>query len=75
MVSLGQAENANSVVAVNHLAPYFRFSCEVTFEAAKVLSRITASANRLREVDGVGGACQCAAHAFKRLQRHQRRWP
>jgi hypothetical protein len=39
MISVGQAENSNTVVAVNHLAPYFRFSCELTLEAGKVVSR------------------------------------
>ena len=45
MISLGQSRSSNTVVAVNHLMPYFRFSCEVTFEAGKVVSREVRSAD------------------------------
>ena len=45
MIALGRSESSNTVLVVNHLMPYFRFSCEVTFGAGKVVSREVRSAD------------------------------
>jgi hypothetical protein len=45
MLPMGESAQSTSVVVVNHLMPYFRFSCEVTFEAGHVTSREVRSAD------------------------------
>ena len=45
LIALGDAGPDHSVVVVNHLMPYFRFRCELSFKASKVTSRSVTSAD------------------------------